>query len=100
MGERCGIARVDSCQVQIEIQFTHSVHSVGARDIDTVAIGRARGCTGKVVSLIRSENKERIALIDSRSLQIGEKRAEGGVVVGELPYVCSFSRTERGCSAQ
>jgi len=100
IGERCGIARVRSGQVQIEIQLAHAVDAVGAGNIDAVAVCRTRSCPGKVIAFVRREDKQGVALIDSGRFQVGKKSPECGVVIGELFYVGSFTGAKSTCRTE
>ena len=44
-----------------------------------------------MVTFIRCEDKQGVALIDSGGLEVGKKFAEGGVVITELLHVGSFA---------
>ena len=54
--------------------------AVRAWRIDTIAAGRARSATDKVVALVRGENEQGVALVDAVVGEAREELAERGVI--------------------
>src|SRR5262249_8520933 len=94
VGERRGVAGGNGDQAKVELNLTYAVNTVGAGNIDAVAARRARGSADKMIAFVGSEDEERVRFVDARGLQVGEKGAEGGVVVGELLDITGFTGPE------
>src|SRR5262249_49490946 len=94
VGERRGIAGGNGDQAKVELNLSYAANTVGAGNIEAIAARRAGGSADKMIAFVGSEDEQRVRFVDARGLQVGEKGAEGGVVVGELLDISGFTGPE------
>ena len=98
--------RHDSGKVEVKLANTGigAVGWVGARDIrhdasindfSAIAISGTGRAADEMVALIRGEDEQRIALVDSSGLEVGKKFAKCGVVVTKLFHVRELRRDRK-----
>src|SRR5262249_51262587 len=79
---------------KVELNLADAVSAVGAGNIDAVAARRGRRSADKMIAFVGSEDEERVRFVDAGGFQVGEKSAEGGVVIGKLLDVSGFAGPE------